>query len=208
MVSTCRKKTLTYGKDRKEREGGRGLGSKIPCKVTPAISHKTASKWSLCAFTNRLMPWWRHIDWETSNSSCQVQSLLWSITANAQPLPILVLACWSYLHWAFLTTWLAQGHWQVDMLIAGSFMCLHYSSLLRRKMPCQGNAFFYLLHYTVRKDEPSHLTASKLQCSVTLTAPSALAGLWTVTSKWKFSLALPKCLALQFPGLLNVLFYK
>lgn len=117
---------------------------------------------------------------------------LWSPIDNAHLLPNLMMACWSDLYWAFLTTWRSQGHWQVDMLIADFFLCMHYSSLLRRKMPCQEKkTILYLLHYTVRKDEPSHLTASKPQCSVTLTAPSALAegDLWPQSEDfhWPFN---------------------
>lgn len=92
---------------------------------------------------------------------------------NPAPCLLILFTLW-FLHNS------AQGQWQVDMLIAGPLACLHYSSLLRRKMPGQENLFFYLLHFPVRKDKPSHLTTSNLWGSVTLTAPLA----WTKCEQW------------------------
>jgi hypothetical protein len=155
-------------------------------------------KWSLCTMTYREIVGWRNPYQVISNHMPQhMDKLSLRIVANAMQLLNPDLACWSYLHWYFLTT---DSPRAVTGCYANSWFLLVpvLFFIAKTKDAMSGKNVFTSFALYSKKRWVKPLNCLK---AVVFSDPDysfSLGWLWTMTWRWRFSLALPKCFTLWF----------
>lgn len=121
---------------------------------------------------------------------------------------ILTLVHWSYLHWDFWQSLLCPRSVTGGNANSWFFLGLALLFIPKKKDAMSVKYILLLLHYPVRIRWAKPLNCLEAMAFSDPDCSFSLSWMWTMTSRSRISLALPKCLTLRFPQDLECLLCK